>query len=117
MFLKALRFSAFLVLAFVSINAQTARSAMAELGSQTAKNGFKNETEIAAKFNSWKTDGDSRNWLALMNYKLADVENVVASKPHGEKADVEVRIKTKTGEMVEGISIKLVSSPNGFNQI
>jgi hypothetical protein len=117
MFLKALRFFAFLVFAFASINAQTTRSAMAELGSQTAKNGFKNETEIATKFNNWKTDGDARNWLASMNYKLADVENVVATKPHGEKADVEVRIKSKAGEKVEGISIKLVSSPNGFNQI
>ncbi len=52
-----------------------------------------------------------------MNYKIAEIENVTATKPHGEKADVEVRIRTKNGEKVEGISIKLVSSPNGFNQI
>lgn len=86
-------------------------------GSQTAKNGFKNETEIRDKFNNWKADEDARTWLAAMNYKVSDIESVVASKPHGEKADVEVRIKTKLGEKVEGISIKLVSSPNGFNQI
>jgi hypothetical protein len=117
MSLKVLRFFTLLVFSVVSINAQTARSAKAELGSQTAKNGFKNETEIAAKFNNWKTDSDARVWLSSMNYKLADVETVVATKPHGEKADVEVRIRTKSGEKVEGVSIKLVSSPNGFNQI
>ena len=97
--------------------AQTTQAAKAELGSQTAKNGFKNETEIQEKFNNWKTDADARVWLAAMNYKLAEIESVTATKPHGEKADVEVRIKTKSGEKVEGISIKLVSSPTGFNQI
>ena len=116
-FRKALLIFTFFVSAFASINAQTTRSAMAELGSQTAKNGFKNETEIAAKFNNWKMDSDAQGWLSLMTYKMTDVETVAAAKPHGEKADVEVRIKTKNGERVEGISIKLVSGPNGFNQI
>jgi hypothetical protein len=116
-FRKALGIFAVVVLAIASTNAQTARSALAELGSQTAKNGFKNETEIATKFNNWKTDSDAQSWLGSMNYKLADVENVIAGKPHGEKADVEVRVRTRSGEKIEGISIKLVSSPNGFNQI
>ncbi len=88
-----------------------------ELGSNTAKNGFKNEDEIRDKFNNWKTDEDARIWLGAMNYKIAEIENVTATKPHGEKADVEVLIKTKAGEEREGISIKLVSSPQGFNQI
>lgn len=88
-----------------------------ERGSQTAKNGFNNEDEIRDKFNNWKIDEDARAWLAAMNYQVSDIESVLAAKPHGEKADVEVRVKTKTGEKIEGISIKLVSSPNGFNQI
>ena len=96
---------------------QCAAAAAVELGSRTAKNGFKNETEIAAKFNNWRLDEDAKRWLTSMNYQLAEVENVSASKPHGEKSDVEVRVQTKLGEKVEGISIKLVSSPNGFNQI
>ena len=100
-----------------SPSAQTPRSVKVELGSQTAKNGFKNETEIQNKFNNWKTDADAQNWLTAMNYRPQEIESVIATKPHGEKADVEVRIKTKRGETVEGISIKLVSSPNGFNQI
>jgi hypothetical protein len=97
--------------------AQRSQTAKVALGSQTAKDGFRNETEIAGKFNDWKADADAKNWLAGMNYKLAEIENVAATKPHGEKADVEVKIKTKAGEKTEGISIKLVSSPNGFNQI
>jgi len=94
-----------------------APTAKVALGSETAKNGFKNETEIQDKFNSWRSDKDAQAWIASMGYLLADVESVTASKPHGEKADVEVRIETARSENVEGISIKLVSSPNGFNQI
>jgi hypothetical protein len=96
---------------------QSPRAAKAALGSMTAKNGFKNEDEIRDKFNNWKTDEDARVWLAAMNYKIAEIESVSASKPHGEKADVEIVVKTSRGERKDGISIKLVSSPNGFNQI
>ncbi len=73
-------------------------AAKVELGSETARNGFRNEDEIRDKFNGWKADADARIWLAAMNYKVADIESVTAAKPHGEKADVEVRIKTKGGE-------------------
>ena len=109
--------------------AQKPQSAKVELGSTTAKNGFKNEDEIRDKFNNWKTDEEAKIWLGAMNYKLAEIESVVATKPHGEKADVEVRIKLKSepgaiatglplsNERREGISIKLVSSAQGFNQI
>lgn len=62
-------------------------------------------------------DADARDWLAAMGHRIERIENVIASKPHGEKADVEVRVKTSSGEKREGISLKLVSSPNGFNQI
>ncbi len=86
-------------------------------GSQTAKGGFQNEDEIRDKFNDWQKDSDARAWLETMGYQLGDVVSVAAAKPHGEKADVEVRVKTRTAERVEGISIKLVSNPNGFNQI
>lgn len=91
--------------------------AKVEQGSQTARAGFRNEDEIRDKFNNWRTDEDARQWLAAMGYEIARVENVAAAKPHGEKADVEVRVKVNGIEKTEGISIKLVSSPNGFNQI
>ena len=97
--------------------AQDADADKVKLGSTTAKNGFKNEDEIRDKFNEWQTDADAGAWLQAMNYKMDEVRRVTASKPHGEKADVEVTVKTQTGEQIERISIKLVSSPSGFNQI
>ena len=106
-----------LVLSCSFVVAQQPQSAAAAKGSQTAMNGFKNEDEIRDKFNNWRLDTDAQAWLATMNYKTGEIESVAAAKPHGEKADVEVRIKTRSGEKMEGISIKLVSSPTGFNQI
>lgn len=88
-----------------------------ELGSLTARNGFKNEDEIRDKFNAWRSDPDARKWLVAMGHDPAQIIELAAWKPHGEKADVEVMIKTRSGERTEGISIKLVSSPAGFNQI
>lgn len=121
-----------------------------ELGSRTAKGGFRNEDVIAAKLNAWRTDAEAAVWLGFMGYKPGSIASVAASKPHGEKADVVVVIKmlpqsrgdaksvppasvggqlcragnlqqsrgdAKQVECREGISIKLVSSPTGFNQI
>lgn len=124
-----------------------------ELGSRTAKGGFRNEDEIAAKFNAWRTDAEAAVWLGFMGYRPGSISSVAATKPHGEKADVVVRISLtenltqrrgdakseppasaggqpcRTGnppqsrgdakqvDCREGISIKLVSSPTGFNQI
>lgn len=113
---RSIIFAFMLTVFAVGMYAQ-ATAAAREHGSQIAKAGFKNEDEIRDKFNAWKTDADARAWLVAMNYKLGEIESVVAAKPHGEKADVEVVVKTKSGERKEGISIKLVSSPNGFNQI
>jgi len=93
------------------------RAAEVELGSKTAKGGFRNEDKIRDKFDHWKTDSDARAWLKSMKDRLEDIESVLASKPHGAKADVEIRVKMTSGERVERISIKLVSNPNGFNQI
>jgi len=107
----------FVFLFTADLAAQVPKAGKVALGSSTAKNGFKNEDEIRDKFNAWKNDDDARVWLTSMNHKIGEIESVIAAKPHGEKADVEVRVKTKTGEKVEGISIKLVSSPTGFNQI
>jgi len=98
-------------------SAAAADPAKIALGSRTAKGGFANETEIRDKFNNWKADADARAWLVVMGYRLDNIESVTASKPHGEKSDVEVRLRTSAGEKREGISVKLVSSTNGFNQI
>jgi hypothetical protein len=90
-----------------------------KLGSQTAKNGFRNEDDIVTKFNNWKTDEDSQQWLSLMKYNLNEVEYVYAVKLSGYKADVQVQvtIKLKKAIDVENLQVKLVSNPKGFNQI
>jgi len=49
---------------------------LVKLGSQTAKRGFKNEKDIAEKFNSWKTDEDAQKWLGIMGYPLDEIEKV-----------------------------------------
>jgi len=89
-----------------------------QLGSKTAKGGFQNEDQIRDKFNDWERDKDARAWLKAMGYLLGELKSVTAVKPHGHKADVEVTVTTADGKKkVEGLSIKLVSSENGFNQI
>src|SRR4051812_14995851 len=109
-------FLLFVIIALASTGA-VAQGTAAALGSETAKNGFKNEDEIRDKFIAWKTDADARAWLSTMGYKLLDIISVAAVKPSGQKSDVDVTVETKTGKRTDGISIKLVSSPHGFNQI
>lgn len=92
---------------------------LVELGSQTAKNGFKNEKDIADKFNNWENDKEAQTWLIIMQYKLEEIEYVKADVLHGYKADVNVKvqIKLKTAIDTENIQVKLVSNNRGFNQI
>lgn len=88
-------------------------------GSQTAKDGFKNEDDIVNKFNNWNKDKDAQSWLTLMRYNLSEIEYVEAVKLSGYKTDVQVQvtIKLKRAIDVENLQVKLVSNPKGFNQI
>ena len=57
-----------------------------------------------------------------MGYKLNDIEYVKATKIRGSyKADVQVRIqitiKLKSQSDIQNLQVKLVSNPQGFNQI
>jgi len=63
---------------------------LVERGSQTAKEGFRNEDDIIEKFNNWKKDKDAQAWLILMKYKLNEIEYVEAIKISGYKTDVQV---------------------------
>lgn len=89
------------------------------LGSATAKGGFENEDDIVKKFNNWKIDDESKQWLELMGYDLGEIENVKAIILHGYKTDVQVQvtIETKKQISIENLSIKLVSNPQGYNQV
>jgi len=92
---------------------------LVKLGSQTARNGFKNERDVANKLNNWQKDEDAQKWLKIMQYNLDEIEYVVAEVIHGYKADVNVKIqiKLKTALDIENIQVKLVSNKRGFNQI
>lgn len=95
---------------------------MIALGSKTAKAGFSNEKDVIDRFNNWKKDKIAQDWLIEMNYKMSDIEYVLASKVRGQyKADIQVRvtiaIKLKNQEDLQNLQIKLVSNPQGFNQI
>lgn len=92
---------------------------LVERGSQTARDGFKNEDDIVRKFNNWKNDKDAQAWLILMNYELLEIEYVEAIRIPGLKTDVQVQvtIKLKKAIDVENLQVKLVSNPKGFNQI
>ncbi len=88
-------------------------------GSETAKNGFKNERDIAEKFNNWQTDIEAQQWLKIMKYDLDEIEYVKAVVLSGYKADlnVQVQIKLKKAVDTENIQVKLVSNKKGFNQV
>lgn len=89
-----------------------------ELGSLTAKNGFKNEQNVVETFNAWKVSPTAQNWLAAMRYPPHEISNVCAKKVSGcHKADVQVLISTPQYTKCENIQVKLVSNESGFNQI
>ncbi len=92
---------------------------LVQKGSQTAKEGFKNEQNICEKFNNWKYDKEAKQWLLIMQYDLQNIEYVKAVVLHGHKADVnvQVQIKLKSAIDTENIQVKLVSNKKGFNQI
>ncbi|PJE57676.1 MAG: type II restriction endonuclease [Candidatus Portnoybacteria bacterium CG10_big_fil_rev_8_21_14_0_10_38_18] len=91
-----------------------------KLGSKTAKRGFKNEKDIVKKFNHWQSDEDAQEWLKIMNYDLKEIEKVKAiiiTGSHKTDVQVQITIYLKEAIAIENLSVKLVSNPQGFNQI
>ncbi|HRY52283.1 MAG TPA: type II restriction endonuclease [Candidatus Portnoybacteria bacterium] len=93
-----------------------------KLGSKTAKGGFRNEKDVIIRFNNWEKDEVAKKWLHAMGYNVSDIEYVKAAKIRGQyKADIQVRvritIKLKSQEDLQNLQVKLVSNPQGFNQI
>jgi len=91
-----------------------------KLGSRTAKKGFKTEKDIVKKFNNWRDDEDAQQWLTIMGYNLKKIEKVKAiiiTGSHKTDVQVQITIYFKEAIVVENLSIKLVSNPQGFNQV
>jgi len=88
-------------------------------GSQTAKDGFKNEKDIVSKFNNWENDDEAKSWLRIMGYKLSEIEYVTAIILSGFKTDVQIQVSIKLKRVldIENLQVKLVSNKRGFNQI
>ena len=91
------------------------------LGSQTAKDGFKNEKFVIDIFNHWNDNLLAQEWLKTMGYKIDDILSVKAQKINGGyKADIQLLVQIILRNLydVQNIQIKLVSNLNsGFNQI
>ena len=95
---------------------------LVKLGSKTARGGFKNEKDVIKRFNDWEEDEAAQQWLEAMGYKITDIEYVKAMKVIGRyKADIQVKIvvviKLKSQEDLQNLQVKLVSNPQGFNQV
>ena len=95
---------------------------LVKLGSDTAKGGFKNEDNVIERFNNWKSDELAQGWLIAMNYVIDKIEYVRAEKIRGNyKADVQVQvnieIQLKKLTDTQNLQVKLVSNPQGFNQV
>ena len=74
---------------------------LVERGSQTAKDGFKNEDNIVRKFNDWKKDKDAQAWLTLMKYRLSEIDYVEAVKISGYKTDVQIQVTIKLKKLID----------------
>lgn len=88
-------------------------------GSQTAKEGFRNEDDVVNRFNNWRHDATAQAWLSAMEYDIDEIEFVKAVKLTGYKTDVQVQLTIKSRQAidVENLQVKLVSNSQGFNQI
>ena len=113
-----------------------------ELGSRTAKGGFRNEKVICNKFNNWKNDNEAKQWLTIMGYDINRLDSVTAIHIPArikksdldrfgiteqdyyrfskfQKADAQIKIIIKIGDIlkIENLSLKKANSDADYNQI
>lgn len=113
-----------------------------QLGSQTAKGGFANEHDIVDKFNNYANDTEATQWLAMMGYDVALIDELQAKQiptrlskgkatqfdisadifdftQKYKKADIQVQLSIRIDEIIyrENISLKKANKTANFNQI
>jgi len=113
-----------------------------ELGSKTARGGFANEKAICRKFNSWRKDKESQEWLKIMGHNIQRIDSVKAIQVptrikkseiekfeineenfedlmRFKKADVQIRIIITIGNVlkIENLSLKKANSDADYNQV
>lgn len=88
-------------------------------GSEIAKKGFQSEKDIVTKFNNWKNDEDSKQWLKLMGYDLNEILTVKSRTIRNNKTDIQVQISGTNNENIDihNIQVKSLSNNRGFNQV
>ena len=47
-----------------------------QLGSKTAKDGFKNEEDISNKFLNFLNDEDAKEWIEIFGLSLTKISNI-----------------------------------------
>lgn len=112
------------------------------LGSTTAKGGFKNEEDIASKFNNYKIDSDAQDWLKIMGYNYQKIktlkavtipvrinknkaiefgttEDKVEETIKFKKADIQIQLSINIDGIIhrENMSLKKANKKANFNQI
>jgi hypothetical protein len=113
-----------------------------EIGSMTAKGGFKNEDDICKKFINYTNDKEAKLWLQIMGYDHKKIQQLsavqipvrinfdkavalgVLEEKYDEsikfkKADMQLKIEIIIDDIthIENISLKKANAPTGKNQI
>lgn len=113
-----------------------------QIGSSTAKGGFKNEQKICNKFNNYQNDNEAQKWLKEMGYDCNKIQSLEANQipvkikdetllEYGitntkidetktyQKADAQVVIKIKIEDIIyrENLSLKKYNKGASYNQI
>jgi hypothetical protein len=102
-----------------------------EFGSSIAKAGFRNEQDVVNEFNNWKASEQAQQCLKIMGYHLDEItlveafliREIIKQSESLEKGNpksdmqIQVTIHLKNIPDPQNVSVKLVSSKSGFNQI
>lgn len=113
-----------------------------EVGSYTAKGGFKNEADIVKKFIDFKNDNEAKFWLSVMGYNFEKIDSINATqippKINKEsalslgasetnleetlafkKADIQIKLEIIVDKIyyIENLSLKKANVGAGYNQV
>lgn len=113
-----------------------------KIGSETARGGFKNESDMVKKFNNYSHDSIVQEWLLLMGYKYQLIESFKAlpippriprekalelgstkekfdDTIKYKKADIQIQLEIQLEGIIyrENLSLKKANATANFNQI
>ena len=111
-----------------------------QVGSYTAKEGFKNEIDIVLKFNNFHIDLQAQDWLEIMGYRYTEIQTLRAihippristkkmlslgvkiqnseETKTFKKADILLQVKINDIDYSETISLKKSNFGAGYNQV